>query len=165
MIGGSRTHEVNIREVRAADAQRWINLRHRLWPDQTVEDLSEDVHEFFNRGTPLVVVAFLAWCKNQPIGFLELSVRPYVPGAASQPAPFVEGWFVNAEWRRRGVGRMLVKAAEDWASSRGHRQLGSDADVENMVGAAAHEAMGFREVETIRCFIKDLDGSRQRQIK
>src|SRR2546427_37738 len=64
-----------------------------------------------------------------------------------------------AEWRRKGVGRMLVKAAEDWASSMGHRQLGSDADVENVVGAAAHGAMGFREVETIRCFIKELDST------
>ena len=157
MIRGLGTHAVKVREVGVADAERWINLR--LWPAHTVEELSEDVHEFFDRGTPLVAAAFLAWHKNEPIGFLELSVRPYVPGAASLPTPFVEGWFVDADWRRKGVGQMLVKAAEGWAISMGHRQLGSDADVENMLGAAAHEAAGFREVGTIRCFIKDLDSA------
>ena len=148
---------VEVREAGAPDAEQWIHLRHRLWPAHTVEELNKDVYAFFNRGTPLVAAIFLAWHKNEAIGFLELSVRPYVPGAASLPAPFVEGWFVDAEWRRRGVGRMLLKAAEDWARGRGYRQLGSDADVENVFGAAAHKAAGFREVETIRCFIKDLD--------
>jgi len=157
VIGRPGTHVVEVREAGAPDAEQWIHLRHGLWPAHTVEELSKDVHAFFNRGTPLVAAVFLAWHKNEAIGFLELSVRPYVPGAASLPAPFVEGWFVDAEWRRRGVGRMLLKAAEDWARGRGYRQLGSDADVENVLGAAAHKAAGFREVETIRCFIKDLD--------
>ena len=148
---------VEVREAGAPDAERWIHLRRRLWPVPTVEELSKDVYAFFNRGTPLVAAAFLAWHKNEAIGFLELSVRSYVPGAGSLPAPFVEGWFVDVEWRRRGVGRMLVKAAEDWARRKGYRQLGSDADVKNTLGAAAHKATGFREVETIRCFIKDLD--------
>src|SRR5207249_10567503 len=100
---------------------------------------------------------FFAWHENEPIGFLELSVRSYVPGAASLPAPFVEGWFVDVVWRRKGVGRMLLKAAVDWARRRGDRQLGSDADDDNVISAAAHKAAGFREVETIRCFIKGLD--------
>jgi aminoglycoside 6'-N-acetyltransferase I len=115
------------------------------------------VREFFDASTPLIAAAFLAWDGGKPIGFLELSVRQYVPGAASLPAPFVEGWFVDPEWRGRGVGRLLVKAAEDWSRSRGYRQIGSDAVVENVLGTAAHRAMGFRIVETIRCFIKELD--------
>ena len=109
MIGWPGTHVVEVREVGPPDAERWIHLRHRLWPAPTIEELSKDVYAFFNRGTPLVAAAFLAWHKNEAIGFLELSVRSYVPGAGSLPAPFVEGWFVDVEWRRRGVGRMLVR--------------------------------------------------------
>lgn len=156
MIGRPGTPRVTVREVRAADASRWAHLRQKLWPGHTVEELSKDVHEFFAHGTPLAAAAFLAWNENEPVGFLELSVRSYVPGALSLPAPFVEGWFVDAAWRRKGVGRMLLTAAEDWARGRGYQQLGSDADVGNTLGAAAHAAVGFREVETIRCFIKDL---------
>ncbi len=149
--------DVEIRPVTAADAETWASLRHKLWPRHTVEELSTQVREFFDRGTPLVAAVFLAGHHGEPIGFIELSVRPYVPGAASLPAPFIEGWYVEPRWRRQGVGRMLAKAAEEWARRKGHRQLGSDTLVDNAASIAAHEALGFRTVEAIRCFIKDLD--------
>lgn len=87
---------------------------------------------------------------------LELSVRAYVPGAVKLPAPFVEGWFVTGEARRKGVGRQLIAAAERWARHHGHSQLGSDTELENELGAAAHLATGFREVEHVRFFIKNV---------
>ena len=148
---------VEVHAVTQTDAMTWARLRHRLWPEHTLEELSVQVREFFDAGTPLIAAAFLAWDGGTPVGFVELSVRPYVPGAASLPVPFVEGWFVEPEWRLKGVGRMLVRAAEDWARSMGFRQLGSDALVDNALAFDAHRALGFRTVETIRCFIKELD--------
>lgn len=145
-----------VREVQSADAATWIGLRHRLWPHGTVEELAATVEAFFGTGTPLVAAAFLAWDGGTPVGFVELSMRPYVPGARSLPAPFVEGWYVESAARGRGVGRLLIDAAEQWARERGHQQLGSDTALENTGSVAAHRALGFREVEAVRFFIKDL---------
>ena len=78
------------REVGRTDAPAWTRLRHELWPHATIDDLSTTVDAFFDGGTPLVAAAFLAWDGDVPLGFIELSLRPYVPGARSVPAPFVE---------------------------------------------------------------------------
>jgi aminoglycoside 6'-N-acetyltransferase I len=148
---------VEIREVTPADAGAWASFRQRLWPEASLEELAEQVRAFFDEGTQLMETAFIAWDGDDPVGFLEVSVRAYVPGADSLPAPFVEGWFVEPARRGKGVGRSLVRAAEDWARNRGFTQLGSDTLMENAAAAEAHEALGFRTVEMLRSFIKDLD--------
>jgi len=68
----------------------------------------------------------------------------------------LEGWYVVAEARRRGVGRALVRAAEAWGRAQGCTEFASDALLDNHVSAAAHQALDFDEVAQIRCFRKDL---------
>jgi aminoglycoside 6'-N-acetyltransferase I len=77
-------------------------------------------------------------------------------GCASAPVPFIEGWYVVSTVRHRGVGRALVEAAENWARLRGFKEIGSDAVLENDVSHAAHQALGFDEVERVVCFRKSL---------
>lgn len=59
---------------------------------------------------------------------------------------------------RRGPGAMpeVVFVAEDWARQLGCTEFASDALAENAGSAAAHRALGFEEVEIIRCFRKEL---------
>jgi aminoglycoside 6'-N-acetyltransferase I len=147
---------VEVREATRADAETWARFRLALWPDEPSDELAAEVRDFFE-GNPAIAAAFLAWEGAEAAGILELSVRAYVPGAETNPAPFIEGWYVEPEWRGKGVGRMLVRAAEDWSRSKGYTQLGSDALMENVASAEAHEALGFRTVEMIRSFIKDLN--------
>jgi aminoglycoside 6'-N-acetyltransferase I len=69
---------------------------------------------------------------------------------------YLEGWFVVPEARRRGVGRALIAAAEQWGRSEGCREFASDAEPDNEISAAAHSALGFSDVGLVRCFRKDL---------
>jgi len=69
---------------------------------------------------------------------------------------YLEGWYVESEWRRRGVGTALVAAAEAWARAQGCTELASDALPDNDTSAAAHLALGFTETVRIRCFKKQL---------
>ena len=78
-------------------------------------------------------------------GFLEASIRPYAEDCATWPVGYVEGWFVDADLRRQGVGRRLLEAAEQWATAQGCREMASDAQMENEVSLAAHKALGFEE--------------------
>ena len=89
-------------------------------------------------------------------GFAEVSRRAYAEGCETSPVGFLEGWYVVPERRREGIGRALVAAAEGWAHALGCREFASDALAENSVSAAAHRALGFEEVEVIRCFRKGL---------
>jgi len=149
--------DVIVREAVPSDATIWLRLRQRLWPDADPSELGAHVEDFFGRGSATVAVVFLAFDAHNAVGFAELSLRPYVPGATSIPAPFLEGWFVEPSARRQGVGRALIRAAERRALERGHRELGSDTILDNESAALAHQALGFREVERVRFFVKRLE--------
>jgi len=148
---------VVVRPVTPPDAERWIELRHALWPDATRNELGAEARAYLDgRGFMLEQVIVAVDDSHRIVGFAELSLRPYAEGCTTTPVAFLEAWFVVAEWRGRGVGRALVAAAEDWARGRGCREFASDALLENTASAAAHAALGFEEVEHIRCFRKPL---------
>ncbi len=155
-----------IRPVTPADAQRWTALRARLWPDQPQAELAAEVARFFSapdRGAASMLEAVLVAVDRGPggalLGFAELSRRAYAEGCNTSPVGFLEGWYVVPEQRRKGIGRALVAAAEDWARSMGCTEFASDAVADNLTSAAAHRALGFQEVEVIRCFRKELDAA------
>ena len=83
-------------------------------------------------------------------------MRSYAEGCSSPRVAYVEGWWVDADLRRTGVGRALIAAAEDWGRSLGLTELASDSELDNVDGQAAHRRVGFDEVERIVCFRKDL---------
>jgi aminoglycoside 6'-N-acetyltransferase I len=90
------------------------------------------------------------------LGFADLSLRPYAEGCTTSPVGFLEGWYVIPSARKRGVGRALVAAAEQWARSKGCREFASDTQLENTLSAAAHRAIGFEDAGALRCFRKQL---------
>jgi aminoglycoside 6'-N-acetyltransferase I len=146
-----------VRPVTSADLERWADLRHALWPDQPRHELAAEARAFLDgHGFMLEVVLVAVDPADQVVGFAELSLRPYAEGCTTTPVGFLEGWFVAPEWRGRGVGRTLIAAAEAWARTRGCREFASDTNLDNGASAAAHAALGFEEVEQIRCFRKDL---------
>jgi aminoglycoside 6'-N-acetyltransferase I len=147
----------HVRPVHPADLPRWADFRHALWPDQPRDELAAEAEAYLaGRGFMLETVLVAADHRDRAIGFAELSLRPYAEGCTTTPVGFLEGWFVDTEWRGRGVGRALVAAAEAWARGRGCREFASDTTIDNESSAAAHAALGFEEVERIRCFRKPL---------
>ena len=69
---------------------------------------------------------------------------------------YIEGWYVDPDVRRQGIGRALVEAAESWARSKGCRQMASDAELWNEVSHRAHGALGYQKTGRLMLFKKDL---------
>ena len=89
------------------------------------------------------------------IGFLEASIREdIVEGCETQRIGYVEGWYVIPSQRRKGVGRALMRAAEQWTLAQGLTVLGSDTDLERNDSQRAHEALGFAEVDRLVAYRK-----------
>jgi len=145
-----------IRPVQEPDRASWQRMRDALWPSPA--NAHAGAIDRFLAGTarePLsVLMAFDD--RGEAIGMLELSIRAYAEGCATDRVAFVEGWYVEPEVRGTGVGAALIGAAETWARSQGCTELASDAEVENLSSAAAHLAVGFSEAGVVRCFIKSL---------
>lgn len=143
------------RPVRAADAPAWARLRQALWPSDTNEH-EEEIAQFFEGPENPALTTIVAEREGEILGFAEVSLRAYAEGCSSSPVGYLEGWYVVPEARRQGVGRALVRAAELWAKEQGCTEFASDTELENTRSAAAHRALGFEEVEIIRCFRKPL---------
>jgi GNAT superfamily N-acetyltransferase len=83
-------------------------------------------------------------------GFAEIDLRSHADGCdPARPVGYLEGWFVAEAYRRSGIGRRLLAAAEDWARSHGCIELASDTWIDNELSQSCHEALGFEVVD--RC--------------
>ncbi len=131
-------------------------MRRQLWPEEE-QTLAGDVDKYFAGKEPMLHEVLLAFDDSgRAIGFAELNIRSYAEGCETDRVAYLEGWYVEAETRRTGVGSALIRAAEDWGRAQGCTEFASDALLENEVSERAHEALGFTEVERVRCFMKRL---------
>jgi aminoglycoside 6'-N-acetyltransferase I len=143
---------VTVRPARDGDQAEWLRMRALLWPGGPAAEHAGEIAAFLGGGSfgwsgpSLPVAVFVAVRPAGGLcGFLEASLRPFADGCGPGPVGYVEGWFVDADVRRTGVGRRLVAAAERWAAAQGCREMASDAHVDNAVSLAAHRAFGFEE--------------------
>jgi aminoglycoside 6'-N-acetyltransferase I len=131
-------------------------MRQTLWPSPLVEHAGEI--ELFFGGDKRNPAEVLIACSvsGEAIGFAELSIRSYAEDCYSDRVAYLEGWFVEANHRGKGVGRSLMDAAEEWGRAQGCTEFASDAEIDNEASAAAHRALGFSETVRIVCFRKEL---------
>jgi len=146
---------VIIRRVVRRDRAEWLRMRDRLWPGSR-RDHELEIDRFFTGGGGDVAVFVAMRSDGRLGGFVEASPRPYAEGCSTSPVGYVEGWWVDPDLRRTGVGRRLIAAAEAWARARGLVEMASDAELVNEPSHAAHRALGYREVERLVCFRKRL---------
>lgn len=149
---------IHVRSATPQDAAVWLQLRQALWPEDGSSWHAEEIEQFFAGRLHMPLAVLLARDDvGTVLGFAELSIRAYAEDCTTDRVAYLEGWYVVPEARRRGVGRALVLAAEQWARAQGCSEFASDAVIDNIVSAAAHLALGFKETVHIRCFRKPLE--------
>ncbi|MDE6839697.1 MAG: GNAT family N-acetyltransferase [Oscillospiraceae bacterium] len=106
---------------------------------------------------PGELAVFLALEDGAPAGFAQCQLRhDYVEGTDSSPVGYLEGVYVRAGYRGRGLARALLAACEDWARQQGCTEFASDCELDNGVSIAFHLGAGFSEANRIVCFTKRL---------
>lgn len=132
-------------------------LAAELWPEHTAEALAQELAGVLSGGGAV----FLAEEAGTPAGFAQCQLRrDYVEGTSASPVGYLEGIYVRAEYRGRGLARSLLAACEAWAGEQGCREFASDCELGNDASLAFHLASGFREANRIICFVKALRPSR-----
>jgi aminoglycoside 6'-N-acetyltransferase I len=149
-----------IRPAQPKDFLQLAAMRALLWPDASFsEHLAELEAGLTNPGqSDFPVVVLVSEDPHGTLtGFLEARLRSHADGCdPARPVGFVEGWFVVEEDRRKGIGRALMRAAEEWARARGCREMASDALIDNPASENAHTALGFEVVDRCIHFRKPL---------
>jgi aminoglycoside 6'-N-acetyltransferase I len=141
---------MKVRHIEKKDKAEYLRMRLALWPDSGHEGLEH----FFETPTWTVFVAERP--DSKLCGFLELGQRNYAEGCETSPVAFIEGWYVDPEVQKHGVGRSLVKTAEAWAKEQGFTEMASDTWLDSEGSIRAHKALGYSEVERLVCFAKKL---------
>jgi aminoglycoside 6'-N-acetyltransferase I len=126
-----------------------------LWPDIKPEENRAEGAAWLARGDATVIVADLG-CGGGLCGFVEIGERSVADGCATSPVAYLEGWYVEPDRRRQGIGGALLRAAENWARERGYQEFASDAEIENSLSQGAHAKYGFHEVERAILYRKRL---------
>jgi aminoglycoside 6'-N-acetyltransferase I len=144
-----------VRPVEKSDWQEWLRMRRLLWPSTSVAEHDNEMSAYFMRGE-----GFLSWVAEKSdkrlIGFLEASIREVAEDGETRNVGYVEGWYVEPDFRRTGVGRMLVSHASQWARAKGCKEMGSDCGRENETSLKAHLGVGFEETSRSIHFRKRL---------
>jgi len=149
--------EVGVRLLRPEDKDAWVRLRTALWPDVSAAEHDVEAERFLSGAAREPQAVLVAESPGHGlVGFAEISIRAYAEGCSTDRVGYLEGWFVAPAARRRGTGRALVRAAEEWSRSQGCAEFASDAEADNDESARAHLALGFEDVGLVRCFRKDL---------
>lgn len=137
-----------------ADNPEWCRLRCALWPSSTPEAHRLEMEAWLKRTDAVVIVAPRA--EGGLCGFVEVGARSIADGCDSSPVAYLEGWFVDPDRRRQGIGCALVRAAETWARGRGYLEFASDAELDNLDGHSAHIGLGFIEAGRAVLYRKSL---------
>jgi aminoglycoside 6'-N-acetyltransferase I len=148
--------KLTIREMGASDRAAWADMRAALWPVEAPQDHAEGIERVLGSGHAWGFIAETS--DGAAAGFAEVAIRPYANGCDSQPVPFLEGIWVKAELRRRGIGAELIGHIEAFLVARGFRELGSDTQIDNRGSQAAHRGWKFSETERVVYFRKNLNG-------
>lgn len=144
------------------DHAEWLRMRVGLWPEEKRRELDNNRDVFADRPDRNAVF-FARRADGRLGGFLEASLREYAEGCATSPVGFLEGWWVDADLRKAGVGRALVAAAEAWAIERGCVEMGSDTEAYNVGSQLAHAALGY-DAEQMVSFWKRLRPGKPRVV-
>lgn len=143
-----------IKKAGIEDSKIVADLAILLWPGHEINDLEKEMINYIDSENGAVFIYF-----NETIGagFAQCSLRnDYVEGTKSSPVGYLEGIYVEAEYRKRGIGKKLLTQCEEWAKSKGCSEFASDCELNNTESLKFHLKIGFEEANRIICFKKKL---------
>jgi mycothiol synthase len=116
-----------------------------------VENHTEDILELFTDPSYVDDGIMLLTDNQHPVGTLQIARDEEDSSSA-----FVEMLSVHPDFRRRGLGRALLRKAISFAASRGFRDVYLSVNGENDTAVSLYVASGFAIVKELACYGLDV---------
>ncbi len=143
-----------IEKAKISDAAKVASLAICMWYSHTVVELTKEFEALIGNEENAV---FLKYENGKPIGFAQCSLRhDYVEGTESSPVGYLEGIYIQDQFRNNGYAKELLAVCELWAKERDCTEFASDCEVTNSVSIQFHLGLGFTEANRVVCFSKKL---------
>lgn len=151
---------IKIQPANLSDQHELATMCNLLWPDASREEHRRELEAILrSRRYGTLPMAILVSHDNDGklTGFIEVGLRSHADGCdIARPVGFIEGWFVHEPFRKQGIGKALMRSAEDWARKQGCFEMASDTWIDDEMSIGAHQALGFEVVDRCVHFRKPL---------
>jgi GNAT superfamily N-acetyltransferase len=146
-----RTNRMIVRTAQRGDAGAVAALSAQLGYDEAEEEVRKRLDEIRAQGSSEVYVAVVP--PDIVVGWVQVFALLLVE---LPPLAEVGGIVVDSRYRRIGVGRGLMAAAEQWARQNGLATLRMRGDVQRDDAHAFYRRLGYRELAASTLFSKVL---------
>lgn len=144
-----------IYQAKPNDSYIVAQLAIKLFKDNDIDSLNKEFIDIINNENNRVFIYIL---DNKPIGFAQCGLRyDYVEGTSSSPVGYLEGVYIEEQYRKNGYARQLVEACIQFSKEKNAKEFASDCEINNIESMNFHLKLGFIEVNQIRCFNKKIN--------
>lgn len=138
-----------------SDFDSLLKMGLKLWTDYGKMELSNELERVCSLNKQKILIAKNA--RDIAIGFSIFSIREdYVEGADSTPTGYLEGIYVESQFRKNGIAKRFMQIGEQWLKSKNCTQIGSNTWLTNLESRKFHKSLGFWEEDELVHFLKDL---------
>lgn len=139
-----------------SDYDAVLDMGRKLWSDYGDAEFRDQFDQICSADNARIEVALDS--TEKAIGFAMFTIRSdYVEGAEKTPTGYLEGIYVEPEFRKLGVAKRFVQIGEEWLKENGCTQIGSDTWLTARESRAFHKSIGFWEEDELVHFLKDID--------
>ncbi|WP_294985698.1 aminoglycoside 6'-N-acetyltransferase [uncultured Fenollaria sp.] len=143
-----------IREMIISDAPALAAMAIKIWDSDDKDELEQ---EFIDMTHDKESTCFIKFIDAKAIGFANASLsHDYVEGCETSTVVYLEAIYVDKEYRLLGYAKDLVNRCEEWGREQGAKEFASDCILTNNDSYKFHIAIGFKEVNRIICFKKNI---------
>lgn len=139
---GSRTRSVKLRRAENRDAPVIAELSGQLGYAAEVAATARRLRPILASSAEAVFVAEVA--KGEIVAWMHVFATRRIE---SEGLAEIGGLVVASEWRRKGIGRKLVEAAEGWAETKSRGALRVRSNTTREAAHAFYAGMGFEKIK------------------
>jgi GNAT superfamily N-acetyltransferase len=150
---GAMTSTIALRKMADGDVPAVAALCGQLGYPSSEADVAARWRQLASQTRDRVLVAVIG---GAVVGWIHLHVWV---GLESGPDIEIGGLVVDEQHRGAGVGRLLMKEAEDWARHQGCRRIRLRSNVVRTAAHAFYQRIGYRVFKTQYAFEKATEGT------
>jgi len=140
-----------IREMNPSDAKDAAELSSELGYPASADEMEERLRQFAALGNHVVYAACL---EDRVVGWIGVGIVHHLQ---SQAFGEIDGLIVGSKHQGRGIGRKLVKKAEEWIARRGVARVLVRSRITREGAHAFYLRQNFSRVKTSAVFEKSID--------
>ena len=151
---GDTRGEIVVRKISLTDAEAAADLSRELGYPAPVEEMESRIRELEHRNDH---VAYVACLNDNVVGWIDVGIVHHLQSNACGE---IGGLVVGGQYQGRGIGKMLVRKAEEWVAGQNIRTILVRSQIKREAAHRFYLQQNFSHWKTSAVFTKSLPHER-----